>query len=658
MFKFFNLFQRNSLITTLLLVVGLLSGLAIAAAVSGWQLLDRVSQTQNYLSNNSIPLVTAAQDLATESAAIALLAPQIRQIDDGELLEEFSREILIHLDLMKNIPGQIKVLSSNKYSANALDKVVSQIDNEFVRIRAALKTRLESDARRADANNRIGNKIDSIQENIENSIKLQSEVFFDESSDILSSQNGSIKPEHINKLLRMNLDNEALFGLGRHADDLNNLVSSIRSITSLEELKEVKSRIDFRMRLMVSDSITLDSDNLALPLGHTLDEMYKLFSGKNNPISLQQEYIAILLELEEVNSGLQNSVYELNALTKGLVIQVKDETQLRSKNAHESAQFGTNILLIIVIFSVIVSIVAIWSFAIQKIGIPLRDLADTMRQVSNRSQDAEVKSYVLLELNEIALGIEAFRNNNIALDMHQKSLQENNALLSKVNDDLNTFVHVASHDLQTPLRGIQLLSDFIENDIKTDNFEAAFENLSHLKKRIVRLSELLESLLKYTKADASVGVAKAIDVRRLIDNTFDLMGVDEKFKLILPDDLPVCQIIESDLTVIFLNIFDNAINHHDRNEGLITVNYSENEECYIFEISDDGPGIDPQFHHLIFEILKTLKPKDVVEGSGVGLAHVKRLIESRGGKIAVFSDPEVGRGSRFVLHYPKLGLAV
>ena len=105
------------------------------------------------------------------------------------------------------------------------------------------------------------------------------------------------------------------------------------------------------------------------------------------------------------------------------------------------------------------------------------------------------------------------------------------------------------------------------------------------------------------------------------------------------------------LQQIFLNLIGNAIKHHHRKDGLIEVTVEKTETHYLFAVKDDGPGIPAEYQEQIFQLFQTLKPRDQVEGSGMGLAMARKYIEACGGKLTVESS--VGKGSTFRFTWPK-----
>ena len=107
------------------------------------------------------------------------------------------------------------------------------------------------------------------------------------------------------------------------------------------------------------------------------------------------------------------------------------------------------------------------------------------------------------------------------------------------------------------------------------------------------------------------------------------------------------------LETVLRNLVGNAVKHHDRpHEGFVRVAAEDLGDWVQFSVTDNGPGIAPQHHERIFQIFQSLKPRDVVEGSGMGLAVVKKTVEGQGGRIELISD--VGEGSTFRFTWPKM----
>ena len=113
----------------------------------------------------------------------------------------------------------------------------------------------------------------------------------------------------------------------------------------------------------------------------------------------------------------------------------------------------------------------------------------------------------------------------------------------------------------------------------------------------------------------------------------------EGFTLTLADDLPTFTTLATPLEQVLRNLFTNAIKHHDRPAGTINLDWKiKDKYFYQFSITDDGPGIPAEYQERVFVMFQTLRPRDEVEGSGMGLALVKKIVETYGGDTSIVSD--------------------
>jgi signal transduction histidine kinase len=116
--------------------------------------------------------------------------------------------------------------------------------------------------------------------------------------------------------------------------------------------------------------------------------------------------------------------------------------------------------------------------------------------------------------------------------------------------------------------------------------------------------------------------------------------------------LPLLKTESTPLETVFRNLIGNAIKHHHAPaEGWVEISAQDQGDFVEFRVRDNGPGISPEFHARVFEMFQTLRPRDQVEGSGIGLALVKKHVESRGGTIQLESN--VGEGAIFRFTWPK-----
>jgi PAS domain S-box-containing protein len=233
----------------------------------------------------------------------------------------------------------------------------------------------------------------------------------------------------------------------------------------------------------------------------------------------------------------------------------------------------------------------------------------------------------------------------------EQALLQRGADLERSNKELATFAYVASHDLRSPLRGIAQLAEWIAEDMPSAMPPEIDTHLKLMRSRVARMERLLDDLLSYSRVGRIEGETALVDVAQLCRESFELLAPPPEFALVLEGELPRFATRATPLTQVFQNLIGNAIKHRDRDIGKITITGRRVPGGYAFTVADDGPGIPPQFHDRIFGLFQTLRPRDEVEGSGMGLALVRKQVELYGGTVTVRSD--VGHGAAFEFTWPE-----
>ena len=224
--------------------------------------------------------------------------------------------------------------------------------------------------------------------------------------------------------------------------------------------------------------------------------------------------------------------------------------------------------------------------------------------------------------------------------------------LARSNADLEQFAYAASHDLRAPLRGIVNLSEWIEEDMPGGLPEKVKEHLKNLRERAHRMEALTDDLLRYSRVGRVADEVTEVDTAALVEDVASLLELPEGFVLGIEEPLPRFLTHKAPLEQVFRNLIGNAIKHHDRKEGVIEVRVSElGPKVFEFSVTDDGPGISPEYRRKIFDMFHQLRPRDEIGGTGMGLALVRRIVETHGGRILVEANPE--RGSTFRFTWPR-----
>ncbi len=240
-----------------------------------------------------------------------------------------------------------------------------------------------------------------------------------------------------------------------------------------------------------------------------------------------------------------------------------------------------------------------------------------------------------------------------AIEEKAAELEHLTAALAASNRELDQFAYVASHDLKAPLRGIANLSQWIEEDLGTEVPEEVAGHLDLLRGRVHRMEGLIDGILEFSRAGRSADAAEAVSVDELLAEVIDLLSPPDDTTIEIPPGLPTLRTERLPLQQVFMNLLGNAIKYGRPGQGPqhIAIGAGGQGSFHEFSVSDNGPGIAPEYHDRIFAIFQRLDARDTVEGTGIGLSLVKKLVESRGGRVWVESQP--GSGSTFFFTWPK-----
>ncbi|MFB2761366.1 CHASE domain-containing sensor histidine kinase [Shewanella xiamenensis] len=226
---------------------------------------------------------------------------------------------------------------------------------------------------------------------------------------------------------------------------------------------------------------------------------------------------------------------------------------------------------------------------------------------------------------------------------------EHTAELERINQELDRFAYIASHDLKSPLRGIEQLTHWLSEDLADNTNENVQKYLGLIQNRIQRMVLLLDGLLTFSRIGRVDIEMVDTDCRQLVEDMFALVAPPQGFELVIEGNFPRFKTVKTLLELVVRNLISNAIKHHDRGGGVLKVQCETKGHYYWFSVIDDGPGISAPFHQKVFEMFQTLRPRDEVEGSGLGLSLVKKTVESLGGEILLES---AGRGCCFRFSWP------
>jgi PAS domain S-box-containing protein len=221
--------------------------------------------------------------------------------------------------------------------------------------------------------------------------------------------------------------------------------------------------------------------------------------------------------------------------------------------------------------------------------------------------------------------------------------------LEERNRELDQFAYITSHDLKAPLRGMANLAQWIEEDLGDTVTPEIRQQFELLKGRAHRMEALIDGILQYSRVGRLGEDPQPVDVGLLLTDVIDLLAPPPN-TVTVEGHMPTLTTARVPLQQVFHNLIGNALKHGGP-AVRVRVSCAEEGGGYAFTVADDGPGIAPQFHQRIFGIFQTLASRDRVEGSGLGLALVKKIVEHRGGRVSVLSAE--GQGAAFTFTWPR-----
>jgi signal transduction histidine kinase len=224
---------------------------------------------------------------------------------------------------------------------------------------------------------------------------------------------------------------------------------------------------------------------------------------------------------------------------------------------------------------------------------------------------------------------------------------------TSTQDEFEKFIYLLSHDVRNSSRALIELPQWIEEDLIEEGYQFSQTITDHFEMLHVqskRLDQMLSDLLIYSRVGRLQSVGQ-IDLVSALEKALRQISVPDNFKITTDIQHHTAHLGENDIVIMLKAIVENSITHHDKQEGNVYISTRKEGNTCVICVQDDGPGIDKKYHDKVFEVMKTLKSRDDVEGSGMGLAITKRIVEFYGGSASWKMEGE-GNGSSLEIRLP------
>ena len=228
-------------------------------------------------------------------------------------------------------------------------------------------------------------------------------------------------------------------------------------------------------------------------------------------------------------------------------------------------------------------------------------------------------------------------------------LREREEQLQRSNEELEHFAYLASHDLQEPLRTITAYVGLLDSRVGDQLDDRARGWLGFVSEGAERMSHLIADLLEYSRTGRTRGDAERIDLNEAWDLAVANLqhAIDDAGATVVRGDLPVVHARPRDMTSMLQNLIGNGLKYRGEAAPHVAAEAQRRDGVWELAVRDNGIGIEPRFHDRVFGLFQRLHTSEEYPGTGMGLAIVKKIVESNGGSVRVESTP--GQGATFVV---------
>ncbi len=608
----------------------------LSALVIGLTQVRSLDRSAKSLTGESVPVFIVAAELERNLKNLLVLLQEIESTQDLGSLDELQRNVIAQLDKLRDetqTPQDLLTIAQTAM-ATSLTDIAAKSTRVLDSKRALLNHKEAVELQVAKILN-IQTRTRSQLEILALEVASASQVDFKQTTDDETFSKTSIEQRYHQNLIRANAVTELTLEL----DSIIEMAIGLDNLQQFEAIEIVERSLRFKMKnvvLLIGQMPQIPvrvsiAREIALLRGLIFDEDALLDEAKRGVI----EYENFGRYSFDQIVPIQAISDQTRALTQTAQAQVRDS----GRDLERSATRLVAVLIVTGAVAGLTILCAIVFLVERQINKRMARLTRAVLDIASGQTDIQVDVGGNDELGKMAKALEVFKTN--AEELHRS------------NTELEKFAYVAAHDLRSPLRAIQDLSEWVVDDPETTFSDDGQEYMGLLRLRIERLNKLLSDLLEYSRVGKENGDISMVSVPVLVKETAEMLDPDGAYQISYAGISTPVTTFATPLRHILLNLINNAITHHDRPSGKITVSAEVAHGRLLCRVQDDGPGISPQYHERIFQLFQTLRSRDEVEGSGLGLAIIHKTLEHHEGAIHVASDPGLQRGTTFIFDLPE-----
>lgn len=434
--------------------------------------------------------------------------------------------------------------------------------------------------------------------------------------------------------LYQNAQNTLLKGLAI-ADELNNQHYRQKIFFSLGKLKAAEKKytqaIDYYEKsLAIAHELSLKNE-----LKEILNNLAETHTKLNN-FEAAYHY---LLARQTLTDSLNNAEYREKLANLGAKYDL-DQKKGEIERLSIEQQVKTSQLWALTAFALF----ALSALIASLIFIRHKKKASKLLMAHN-AEIAATNKLLAEKQNEIA-------EQNALLSNQSKEINRQNTQLKQSNTDLRQFAYAVSHDLREPLRTIRSYLQLLERRYKAQLDNSAQDFIEFAVDGASRMDTLLQDLLAYSRIGRESAIKNTIDLNRILRKVEDSLQhqISQNNAQIIFPPLPYLKGFEPQIYLLFQNLISNAIKFRGEVSPKINIDVRQENGHYLLMVADNGIGIEEAHRERIFTLFQRLHPRSQYEGTGMGLAICKKIVQNHGGEIWV--DSRIGEGSTFFIRIP------
>lgn len=244
--------------------------------------------------------------------------------------------------------------------------------------------------------------------------------------------------------------------------------------------------------------------------------------------------------------------------------------------------------------------------------------------------------------------VQELQDKNRSLVENEKLILNQKKELVVINDQLERYAFVASHDLKSPIRSIKSFLDLAKIKLKQGDIKKVEEYFSFMSKSATHMSNLVNDLLEFSRLDNQKVLFEKTDLNKLLSTAIELLRAEDN---VISDILPHTIVNPVQFQIIFQNLIQNGIKYNESDHPKVEIQYVQKNDKHVLSFSDNGLGIESKYKDEIFQMFSRLHTANKYEGTGLGLSICNKIMTQHQGRI-ILKESAHGKGSIFEMTWP------